>query len=266
EVYTWRAADEQAVCASWIGKQPEAFTVWRRLLAQADLPEHERQRIATNRDVCVPTMLRAAMHYPDHQVQQLAANPHVGEVVCSLIAGPDRSEIEQTLNSFLHCCTDIERIGRFLLWDAGLSEQDRAVLAERYGFLEFYQHDPEYRPSLIPTQIPRQIHQRFWLHLGQGWRFFAPEDLITRLMAVVEAEPQVVQVAINLSDATTLTHISAPENTVRRGHHTGRYLLTDTVADGPALFDTTRLGRIGDPYTASLDEVLCIHSSAVDDA
>ena len=142
EVYAWRAVDEQAVCASWIGKHAEAFTLWRRLLARPDLPEHERQRIATNRDVCVSTMIRAATHYPDQLIQQLIANPANGQVACSLVAGPDRSEIEHTLNSFLHCCTDLERIGRFLLWDAGLSDQDRTVLAERYGFLEFYQLDP----------------------------------------------------------------------------------------------------------------------------
>ena len=82
---------------------------------------------------------------------------------------------------------------------------------------------------------------------------------------MLEAEPQVVQVAINLSDATQLTHMSAPEHAVRRGPHTGRYLITETVAAGPALFDTARLGRIDDPRTASLDEVLCIPAAAISD-
>jgi len=59
---------------------------------------------------------------------------------------------------------------------------------------------------------------------------------------------------------------------------TGRYLLTDVIASGPAMFETTRLDHVGgvrgtdpDPIaelrrraaaaglkTASLDEVLCI--------
>ena len=39
DVYAWRATDEQAVCASWIGKHAEAFTLCRRLLARPDIPD-----------------------------------------------------------------------------------------------------------------------------------------------------------------------------------------------------------------------------------
>ena len=68
DIQRWRAIDEQAVCASWIGKQAEAFTpftLWRRLLARPDLPDHERPRITGNRDVCAPTMIEPASSYPD---------------------------------------------------------------------------------------------------------------------------------------------------------------------------------------------------------
>ena len=102
--------------------------------------------------------------------------------------------------------------------------------------------------------------------------------LLTRLTAVLDAEPEVFQVAINLADAVELTGASAAEQAVRRAPEAGRYLLTDAVAYGPAMFDTARLDRAGgvnatntDPIaelwrrakaaglgTASLDEVLCI--------
>ncbi len=93
--------------------------------------------------------------------------------------------------------------------------------------------------------------------------------MITRLTAVLDAETQVFQVGINLADAVTLTGTSAPEQTVRRTADAGRYVLTDVVATGPAMFDTARLDQAGgidtthpDPaaglQTASLDEVLCI--------
>ena len=155
--------------------------------------------------------------------------------------------------------------------DADLSAQDRAILHERYAFLEF----AEYAPG---TYLRDQIHGRYWLHLGHGWQFFAPENLITRLIAVLDAETQVFQVGINLADAVGLTGISAPEQTVRRTADAGRYVLAETVARGPSMFDTARLAQAGgvrgtdhDPitelarsaaaaglHTASLDEVLCI--------
>jgi tetratricopeptide (TPR) repeat protein len=54
DILTWRAVDEQAVCASWIGKKPEALELWQRLLARTDIPAEDRQRIAENCDICAP--------------------------------------------------------------------------------------------------------------------------------------------------------------------------------------------------------------------
>jgi hypothetical protein len=254
DIYAWLADEELAVCAYRIGKQAEAFAVWRRMLAHPDIPESDRQRIAGNRDLAVPTMLEAAATYPDVLVRNLIVGPRGTGVTVSMIAGPNRSSTEQTLNSFLACCTDVMKVRRFLMLDDGLSVQDRTILLERYGFLELVQCGAG---DQLP-QLRDQIDDRFWLHLGQGWRFFAPDNVISRLTAVLEAEPQVFQVGINIADAPKLNGASASEHMVRRNPDAGRYLLTDAVASGPAMFDTTRLDRAAGLHTATLDEVLCV--------
>ena len=236
DVYAWGAADEQAIAAEWIGRKAEAFALCRRLLARPDIPDDERQRIARNRDYSVAAMLEAASSYPEAVVRSLAPGASDAEVTVTLEAG---SDVEATLNSFLNCCTDIHRAGRFVVVGAG---SDRCGLAERYPFLEFADTEPE-------------IGGRFWLRIGAGWRFFAPEDYLTRLIAVLQAEADVVQVGINFTDASQLTGSCAAEDAVRRAPGAGRYVLTDKPATGPALVDTTRSDRAG---TASLDEVLCI--------
>ncbi len=273
DVYAWRATDEQAVCAYWIGEHAEAFTLCRRMLARTDTPDEERGRISVNRDFSVPTMIEAASSYPDVLVGGLVAGPRDADVTVSLVAGPDRASTEQTLNSFVHCCIDVAQVGRFLVVDAGLSAQDRSTLQERYRFLEFV----DYGTALL-EQLREHIGGRFWLHLGHSWQFFAPENLITRLTAVLDAEPQVFQVGINFADAAKLTGANAAEQAVRRTPEAGRYVLTDEVASGPAMFDTARLDQAGgldstEPdaitelgrraaaaglQTASLDEVLCV--------
>jgi glycosyltransferase involved in cell wall biosynthesis len=255
DIHAWLATEEQATCAWFIGNHAEAFTLYRRLLARPDLPDDGRQRIASNRDFSVPAMLEAASTYPDMLVGSIIAGPRDAEVTVSLVAGPDRAATEQTLNSFLHSCTDVSRVERFLVIDDGLAAQDRANLLECYGFLEFADADP----GAEIERIREQIHGRFWLHLAHNWRFFAPENLITRLTAVLDAEPQVCQVGINFADAVALTGASAAEQAVRRTPDAGRYVLTSQMATGPAMFDTTRLDTTtAGPRTASLDEVLCI--------
>ena len=156
DVYAWRAIDEQAVCASQLGKHAEAFRLCRRLLALSDIPDGERQRIAVNRDFSVPVMLEAASSYPDALVQRLVAGPGEAKVVVSLVAGPDRETTEQAINSFLNCCLDVSLwFGRFLVVDAGLSAPDRALLRERYGFLEFVDCSPGDGPADAARAAPR---------------------------------------------------------------------------------------------------------------
>ena len=279
DVYAWRAIDEQAVCASQLGQHVEAFLLCRRLVSLTAVPDRDRQRIAGNRDVGVPVMLDIALAYPATLVHRLLAGPGRTKVVVSLVAGPDRRATEQAINSFVNCCIDLSLwLGRFLVVDAGLPAPDRALLRERYGFLEFVDCGPGCAPATQLAQLRAQIPGRFWLHLDQGWQFFAPENYVTRMIAVLEAEPTVFQVGINFADADELTGVCADEQEVRRSPDAGRYVLTEAVATGPAMFDTTLLDRAGgiggsdpDPLaelgwravavglgTASLDEVLCI--------
>jgi len=257
EIYAWRALDEQAVCASWIGRQPETFALCRRLLARDDIPDEDRQRIAANRDVAVPALIEAAVAYPGEIAQNLFLGSPDADVTVTLAAGPDRAVAEATLNSLLNCCLDLSRAVRILVLDAGLSEPDRLELLDRYRFLDFRPCPPGARLE----DIRGLIDTRFWLYLGEGCRLFAPEPLIGRLTAVFEAEPEVLQVGINLDDATQLTGASAPEGSVRRTDQAGRYVPAEKMLSGPAMFDTTRVDRVADGdarHTATLDEVLCV--------
>ncbi|MFM9032841.1 MAG: glycosyltransferase [Mycobacterium sp.] len=263
DVYTWRAIDEQAVCASWIGRKKETFELCRRLLTVADVGERERTRFAANRDLGVPELLEETAAYPADLARR-PPGPREAEVTFSLIAGADRESTERTLNSFLRCCTDVDEVGRFLLLDTGMQETDRAALSGRYPFLEFLVADAGMTPAEQIDRIAEAIGGRYWLHSGQGWQFFATDPLINRLRSVLQAEPGVFRVGINLGDATALTGLAAPAATSRTAVGTGRYVLTDTVSRGPNMVDVARLRarsgvtRFG---SATLDEVLCIHVS-----
>lgn len=103
------------------------------------------------------------------QVGSLVAGPRNTEVTVTLVAGPDQTATEHTLNSFLKCCTDLSRIGRIVVLDAGLSAEDRDMLQKRYGFLEFVDCGPGDGSGAQLGQIREQKGGRFgciWARAG----------------------------------------------------------------------------------------------------
>lgn len=266
DVHAWRALDEQAVCASWIGKATETFDLCRRLLAVPGVDEADRARFTVNRDLGVPQLLEENSEYPEHLAHR-PAGPRNADVTVSFVAGPVRAQLEQSLNSFLRCCSDVDQVGRFLVLDAGLTTSDRVALSGRYPFLEFVIGTPGMR---FPDQIDRlrgEIGGRYWVQVGQGCRFFARDPLITRLRSVLQAEPGVFQVGINVGDSPSLTGTAAPAEVTRSAPGTGRYVLTDKVSYGPQMVDTARFeqaiaaanaGGSAGLGSATLDEVLCV--------
>ena len=79
-------------------------------------------------------MIEATMPYPDALVQSLTAGPDTAEITVSLIAGPDRETTEHTINSFLTCCLDVARAGRFLVLDTGLPAPDDHAIVDFASF------------------------------------------------------------------------------------------------------------------------------------
>jgi hypothetical protein len=221
----------------------------------------QRDVKTANRDLAVPRLLEETATYPGGLARRPPGPPDA-EVTLSLVAGPDRQPCERTLNSFLHCCTDVDYVGRFLVLDTGLSDADRTHLSGRYPFLEFLTGTADMTTAEQTDRLAAAIGGRYWLHSGQGWQYFAADPLITRLSSVLQAEPGVSRVGINYGDATTLTGTAAPADTTRTATGTGRYVLTDQLPHGPTMIDTDRFDT-GPRSTrfarATLDEVLCIN-------
>lgn len=256
-VYELNALDEQAICAYWLGEYEESFALCQRLLTRSDLDDTTRTRIVTNRDFSVPAALAAAETYPAELAQSLRRGNRDCEVTVTVVTGSALRTLEHTLNTFLNCCADLDRVGRFLLIDTGLTDADRDHLTGRYPFLEI---QTEGATDLFTIHCA--IGGRFWLHLGAGWKFFAREPIISRLAAIFDTESDVYQIGLNFADAANIANQSAPQGIVRGGSATGRYVLTDSAATGPAMYETTRYPPTRKaPRTATLGEVIALKES-----
>ena len=92
----------------------------------------------------VPQFLGSMCAYPD-TLPEVRSPGNPVTITVTLVAGPDRAVAEESLNSFIRACTDIDRVDRFVVLDEGLSRADRAVLSGLYPFLEIL-------PGIVPPQ------------------------------------------------------------------------------------------------------------------
>ncbi len=265
DVYDWRALDEQAICAYWIGKYMESFALCRVLLASPSLPDDERERVAENRDFAVPPLLEAAVSYPETLVGHLTRGGPDAEVTLTIETGTDVDAFSRSLNSFLRCCVDVPRIGRFLAIDTGLTAADWAGLRARYPFLELV--DAAGDPGEPPAEERIELGGPYWLRLPAGWQFFAPERYVARALEVFAAEPEVAQVGINVNDADALAGRAPLPPEIRRTVAGSRYVRVpdDVQLRGPVAIRTEGFERAGGggrerAPTASFDEVLCVRA------
>lgn len=262
EVYRFRAADEQAVCASWLDRPAEALELWGRLLGSAYLPDVDRPRIASNCDLMAETLCGSTSAYPVETISSLTAGQPDADVTVTVAAGADDEMTERTLNSFLNCCLDLSTVGRFLIVDEGLSESARARLAELYPFAAI---SPPQPPGAGVRALRGLIGGRLWLHLGAGWQFVAPARYVERLAAVLDSEPDVAAVGLNLCDVSSFSNAPAPKELECRSNRFGGHVLTASDLTGPQMIDTARADQTwsGEARltTATLDEVFCVKPS-----
>ncbi|KAG0013226.1 hypothetical protein BGZ81_001158, partial [Podila clonocystis] len=98
--YRWRADDETAIAAYWLGHVEASFALCWAMLDEDRVPEGERARIEYNSHFAVPALLEKAIRYPKEIVQQLA-NPNRGQgegpgVTLTIALGQQPNRFEET--------------------------------------------------------------------------------------------------------------------------------------------------------------------------
>ncbi|MCC7104785.1 MAG: glycosyltransferase, partial [Chloroflexi bacterium] len=181
DVYTWRIADERSISAYYVGRYRESFELCTALLANPRLPESQRARIESNRDFAVPRLLEETAAYPAALVERLArqqrrraAAKRRSRVTLTITSCKRLDLFEQTVNSFLSCCADLELIDRWVCVDDNSSAEDRARMLARYPFFEFIFRTPsEKGHARSMNAILDLVDSPFWLQMEDDWHFFA---------------------------------------------------------------------------------------------
>jgi GR25 family glycosyltransferase involved in LPS biosynthesis/GT2 family glycosyltransferase len=257
DVYQWRSLDDQAVTSHYLDRHREALDSASRLLSGTALPEGERERVTRNRELAIDRLADSFLDYPAATVADLSAPRHrsggSGLVTLTITTCKRRDLFEHTVNSFLHCCQDLEMISRWICIDDGSSAADRARMRDLYPFFEFIWKPPEDRGH--PTSMNRLVElvdSPYWLHLEDDWQFVVPGRYVTNGLAILDDDPNIGQVLFNANYGETLDDRGRPGGFVQATELGLRYRvhqhLDPTGDEYQRFFDALPPGSVANVY------------------
>lgn len=107
---------------------------------------------------------------------------------------------EVTMDSFLRCCTDADRIRRWICVDDGSEPRDRERMRERYPF-EYVWKGPDERGHARSLNLLRdKVGERpteFVLHLEDDWEFTTRRPYVADAIAILRNDDRLGQVVFN---------------------------------------------------------------------
>ena len=238
DVWRWKLDDELSIAASWLGRHRESFDLCTRLLDVPDVPEADRERILANRDFSAPHVAEETLVHPNEIVRRLAqrrrdAGP--AEVTLTITSCRRPDLFEKTVDSFLNCCEDLDRIGRFVCVDDGSSDADRRRMERRYPFFTFVFKTPAEKGHARSMNILREtVASPYWLHLEDDWHFVVRDRYVAKSIAILEDDPAIGQALFNRNYAETWGDREIRGGAVRRTKREGlRYRLHENGPPPP---------------------------------
>lgn len=220
DAHNWQAADERSMAAYYIGNYQESFDECTKLLNDSKLPLDQRERVLSNRDFCLPYLLAEHRPRPLDVIARLTdrfESPAIDPNVTLTITTCRRRDLfDRSMDSFLHNCTDIDAIDRWICIDDGSSDEDRAKMAERYPFFEFIWKDNTNKGHARSMEMLRaEVSSPYWIHLEDDWEFFAPDNYVSRAIAILEDDPFIGQVLFNRNYAELASERDIPGGELR---------------------------------------------------
>ena len=122
---------------------------------------------------------------------------------------------ERTMNSFLHCCLDLDKIDRWICIDDNSSESDRQMMKSKYPFFEFIWKDQSQKGHAKSMNMLQEIMKtKYQFHCEDDWSFFSPGMYLTNALEIINTDVSIGQVLLNRNYAEVLDHVDSAG-----GHH-----------------------------------------------
>jgi GR25 family glycosyltransferase involved in LPS biosynthesis len=204
--YSSDIKDEYAMNAYYAQNYLKTFKIYNRLLSMKGLSENISTKVIFNQHFCINHVLNYYGYYNLKIVSKINTRKKlVFPLVTLTMTSCKRFDLfEQTVNSFLNCCQDLEKIDKWICIDDNSSQEDRDKMKKLYPFFIFYfktQEEKGHPQSM--NIIKKMVNTPYFFHMEDDWKFFSKRKYISDALDVMQQDIRIAQCLVNKNYSET---------------------------------------------------------------
>lgn len=187
-------------------KYQESYLLANEVLKRSNLPESKRMLYEDTRDFNVDFIKDHSLVYPSNKISKLTKSLENmvsnGKKVMVTITTCKRFDLfEKTINSFINCCQDLNKITSWLCVDDNSSPEDRHKMKKFYPFFKYIFKDESQKGHYISMNIIREeaINNGvdYILHMEDDWHYVNKTNYVTDALKILDEDQKIGQVLFN---------------------------------------------------------------------
>jgi len=192
--------NEYALSSFFSRQNERSFDIFQSIVDMKGLTEDIAFQTIFNQHFNIKEVQDRYIQYNEEKVTQIqnrVRSPF--PLVTFTITSCKRFDLfEQTINSFITACTDLDKIDTWLCIDDNSSEEDREKMRVLYPFFTFYFKTKEEKGHPRSMNIIRKIVKTPYIfHVEDDWKFFVKKNFISDALDIMGHNKKVKQVLVN---------------------------------------------------------------------
>jgi GR25 family glycosyltransferase involved in LPS biosynthesis len=105
----------------------------------------------------------------------------------------------KTVNSFIACCTDLEKyIYEFIVIDDNSTEEDKKLMSNNYPFIRYIFKDATNKGHARSMNLLlKEIKTDYVFHMEDDWQFIIKDNYITKCLKIIKSDKRYGQCLVN---------------------------------------------------------------------
>jgi GR25 family glycosyltransferase involved in LPS biosynthesis/GT2 family glycosyltransferase len=232
--YNIEFLNELGIAYHNIGKYMDSWNVFADILSSSLLTEVRAKQLFFNAHWNISHISNDFIKLPESsKLHKIKFNQNSIPFVTFSITTCKRYDLfEQTINSFINCCEDIDLITHWICVDDNSSEADRIKMKANYPFFKFIWKTPKEKGHAQSMNIIlEQVQTPYLFHMEDDWKYFSVSNYIGKCIEVLESDKALGQCLINKNYAETTDDINVLGGIFKTTKFGLRYYEHDFIED-----------------------------------